>query len=727
MSSNKTPNETQKEQLSGKQKRREKNRQIREIRSHNKTDNILSQDIPNISGPIDASKFAMARISEINSMQSAIKKASYALNELAFQSLPRGLRRRTASHNLNRLPARLRAKAAKETFQSSSNATLKRKKVRKIKRPVKLVDEYLRRQKTKKWLETHMWHTKRMKMTNIWGYRIASKPNVKSSRITYKSFTRLCIAHDASYMACVELKGQFNDIGKALNTITDLGLPSVMSERYIKGNRIGHSNLYEHLGYPTKLICPISFLWKPSNDVLWLWIHPSAYHEALQFIQQSIHEQQLTVEINDLRQEILRFELIGPRSTALLQTVLDPVSDEKHEGNKLWKDLKSLRSSCSLSPGSVIGLLVNDPRLNETRKSLIEKKITEYALNQRRENNLVPGTKLEPTPEDGQIPLLLFQRGAPVYQQAGITNCPLSSSELIEGWTLILPRGWGMAFWKSLIFAGARVAGFEDMRAMHFETGHSYFPHDFPGTRAFEIQRELVRKEAEEIWKKKPPAKRINFAKRGIEHPFECAFESLGLIDHMVIDQPEGSTVARPTYSLLHGAPLRYHLDDLNTRLNALVAKRGLNFVVPELRLDETLAKIRLKYIDRGKPMANAMIYLVDDQEVYEHCTHHIRTSSSSPLKTKRKLNELLEAEKKNVCEKISNYIPSKSQHIGYITNGNFSFSLGHGFGIGACTLNGLKRMEMLDAEQNRSVKRLVVVRNTTSLKVRAAQLEILA
>lgn len=95
MSSNKTPNETQKEQLSGKQKRREKNRQIREIRSHNKTDNILcefikkthissvyfdnclnlAQDIPNISGPIDASKFAMARISEINSMQSAIKKA----------------------------------------------------------------------------------------------------------------------------------------------------------------------------------------------------------------------------------------------------------------------------------------------------------------------------------------------------------------------------------------------------------------------------------------------------------------------------------------------------------------------------------------------------------------------------------------------------------------------------------------------------------------------------
>lgn len=45
--------------------------------------------------------------------------SSFALNELAFQSLPRGLRRRAASHNLNRLPARLRAKAAREVNDSN--------------------------------------------------------------------------------------------------------------------------------------------------------------------------------------------------------------------------------------------------------------------------------------------------------------------------------------------------------------------------------------------------------------------------------------------------------------------------------------------------------------------------------------------------------------------------------------------------------------------------------
>lgn len=80
-------------------------------------------------------------------------------------------------------------------------------------------------------METHMWHAKRMKMTDIWGYRIASKPNTKSARITYRSFTRLSIAHDASYLGCIELHGDFKEIVTVLDRITDAGLPSVGSER----------------------------------------------------------------------------------------------------------------------------------------------------------------------------------------------------------------------------------------------------------------------------------------------------------------------------------------------------------------------------------------------------------------------------------------------------------------------------------------------------------------
>lgn len=75
---------------------------------------------------------------------------SYALTELAFQSLPRGLRRRAASHNIHRLPARLRAKAAREANSSAPNTELTRKKVKKIKRPRNIVHEFLRRQSMQK-------------------------------------------------------------------------------------------------------------------------------------------------------------------------------------------------------------------------------------------------------------------------------------------------------------------------------------------------------------------------------------------------------------------------------------------------------------------------------------------------------------------------------------------------------------------------------------------------
>ncbi|CAO3640760.1 unnamed protein product [Mucor fragilis] len=607
-----------------------------------------------------------------------------------------------------------------------------------------------------------MWHAKRMKMKDIWGYRIASRPNTKSVRITYRSFTRLSVAHDASYMACIELKGDQSEIITVLDTLTDKGSPSVGSQRFIKGNRMGTTHLYEYKGYPTKLICPMSFLWKPkTNDTIWLWIHPSAINEALAFIKVAIKETQAThVELNDLRNEILKFELTGPRSTALLQAILDPVPDTNLRGNAVWKDLSQLRSSCSLSPGSVLGLLVQDPRLKfpqkvpprnndmapeeqlkiqnllthwpadaaetaiwdkDLRKALFDKKIPEYGLNLRREQNLIPGTKLEPTAEDSQIPLLLVQRGGPCFNTPDIAQKPLSSHELIEGWTVIIPRGFGLAFWKSLTFAGARVAGYDDVRAMHFESGVPCFPHDYPGTRAFEVQRQLTKEAAEQVWSKRPPGKRVNFSKRGIEHPFESAFETLSTVEHMQVE-PEHNLAVRPNQSLICGERFvsSFLASPPCARSDALLTRLGID--AHHLSLEDTLVKIRLKYVDRGKPAAHAMIYMLQSQQDYDKCTFHIR--HQSPLvKSKRKLKELMEA---NAAEQIICDIPPKSQHIGYITNGDFSLSLGYGFGIGACTVAGLKKLKEIDEAQKRQLKLIVLVRNPTSLEVRPAQLEVL-
>lgn len=334
----------------------------------------------------------------------------------------------------------------------------------------------------------------------------------------------------------------------------------------------------------------------------------------------------------------------------------------------------------------------------EVRQTLFDKKISEYELNLRRQQNLVPGTKLDPTEADAHIPILLIQRGGPSFDKAGISHKPLASHELIEGWTMILPRGWGLPFWKSLVFAGVRVAGFEDLRAMHYESGLPSFPHDYPSTRAFEVQRDLSKKAALAIWEKKPPGKRVNFKKRGIEHPFESAFETLATVEHMEIDK-ESNLSIRPNYVLLQGevlvsAALSSSQDAFQSKLDSLLTNRRLASHSLTFPLDDALVKIRVNYIDRGKPANHASIYLLESFDEYNSCTYHMR--HHTPLKkSKRKVKELLEVE--IAAPNFSLTIPSKTRHIGYITNGNFSLTLGHGFGIGACTLSGLKKIMSLD------------------------------
>ena len=59
-------------------------------------------------------------------------------------------------------------------------------------RPKNLLQEYIRRQKTKVWLETHIWHAKRFKMTEKWGYKIPYQPTNKSARASYRATQHHC-------------------------------------------------------------------------------------------------------------------------------------------------------------------------------------------------------------------------------------------------------------------------------------------------------------------------------------------------------------------------------------------------------------------------------------------------------------------------------------------------------------------------------------------------------
>lgn len=66
------------------------------------------------NGELDVSAFVKAREYEIKALESSMGKAKKALTTRAFQGVPRNMRRRTASHNVKKVPKRLRARASKE-------------------------------------------------------------------------------------------------------------------------------------------------------------------------------------------------------------------------------------------------------------------------------------------------------------------------------------------------------------------------------------------------------------------------------------------------------------------------------------------------------------------------------------------------------------------------------------------------------------------------------------
>lgn len=77
-------------------------------------------------GLLDIHEYVASREFEIRSMELSQINTKNALSTRVFQNLPRVLRRRTASHNVKRIPKRLRAKALRE-MQNSVNGVPARK------------------------------------------------------------------------------------------------------------------------------------------------------------------------------------------------------------------------------------------------------------------------------------------------------------------------------------------------------------------------------------------------------------------------------------------------------------------------------------------------------------------------------------------------------------------------------------------------------------------------
>lgn len=68
------------------------------------------------NGDLNVDKFVKAREYEIKALEDGLKRSKQVLSQRAFQDVPKDLRRRTASHNVKRVPKRLRPRAVREVI-----------------------------------------------------------------------------------------------------------------------------------------------------------------------------------------------------------------------------------------------------------------------------------------------------------------------------------------------------------------------------------------------------------------------------------------------------------------------------------------------------------------------------------------------------------------------------------------------------------------------------------
>lgn len=275
------------------------------------------------NGELDVQSFLKAREFEIKALQDGMQKAKGFLSTRAFQSVPRDMRRRTASHNVKRVPKRLQNRAAREmrddntpTVKASKREprssrgrlraeTAKRlgilaekKRALKAKKamdgtrsagiqtraarpklrndmlndPPKPKSKFRKRQIHKTWLPTHMWHAKRATMTGpnepLWRFAIPLTPTQKCYRPIHRATgARGAVAWDMSYMSTIRLEGPALSIQKLLQAVgvSESGLWEVKGEKWRLGKRSWNGWLSREAKDKSILIGPATVLWCPSK------------------------------------------------------------------------------------------------------------------------------------------------------------------------------------------------------------------------------------------------------------------------------------------------------------------------------------------------------------------------------------------------------------------------------------------------------------------------------
>lgn len=153
---------------------------------------------------LNFNNFIKQRAIQINKFNEALQISTC---KRSHQALPKSVRRRAMSHNRYRIPLKMRKQLGQELVKAESLQKIPkcRKSIRKKHR---LIISYKARNSQGRWLNTHLWAAKRMRMKTYCGYKIAQSPSNKSFRSSYRNFRHNSCLVDCSYFQMITIRSK---------------------------------------------------------------------------------------------------------------------------------------------------------------------------------------------------------------------------------------------------------------------------------------------------------------------------------------------------------------------------------------------------------------------------------------------------------------------------------------------------------------------------------------
>ncbi|KAG8735621.1 hypothetical protein FRC10_010354, partial [Ceratobasidium sp. 414] len=639
------------------------------------------------------------------------------------------------------------------TKRKSFMKLLKRKK--RLARESKRSEKFANRQKNKIWLETHLWHAKRMHMQDIWGHRL-----VRTRYFVAPFLLTRARRFDRRRNLTAHLIAQ---LVAAIHVVRALGQRVL---RYTSGVRICSTHLYETDSWPKGLVAPVTILWRPSvsrpkssessstvqnpsagqeTRTLWIRVHPASLGRVIESLK-SAHKQILTsqLEIADLSGDLNAFELVGPRTNQIIHGAFHLANNERGVGKvfckpivdeatlltatQFWETLANARSPGNFSPGMVIGLTVHDPRLNfpptnakvdvisgtgsefvapgpilaqselweqDVRDKLRTPAFKKAALDSRRSKNLAPGTRLRPTKEDDRIPIILIQHTV----SAGHRGNPAgrNPAQPMYGWTILLPPSWSMSFLNGLIHTGTRVVGLAARHHQRLEVNCPHFPEDYVGVPAF-FDCTTRRTSAEQArWERTPKGKRVNYESLGTKHPWASDWNGLAGVPSTTAEEliPTDRTVSE-SYDrkpwLLPFPGAAELLKDVVGSIDGNSAEVFGDWVNSQ-RTRRDMAPLSRDSIESlfDSALVHIRIDMLGRGNPKDRAILYGFPTSEAASRWKASFESRCNGDEK--CE-LASARSDDEPIVGYITSGGYSLQVGHGHGIGAISLKYIVKMQ---------------------------------